>query len=149
MSPNDENNTPKIKFNTPSGFGSGSDADAGNEHAHEPGAPSSIPPDMSDGIHDSGEPTRIIGSKKIRTIGQKGKRHEEIWSRTPNATGTGALHVRTFHSKLSDESLRYLDQQINEWLDSHPDYEVKFVTSNIGVFTGKIKEPAVICSVWV
>ena len=42
-----------------------------------------------------------------------------------------------------------ISDRINEWLDAHPQYEVKFVSSSIGVMTGKLKEPALICQVWV
>lgn len=77
------------------------------------------------------------------------KRHEDNWKRTPNLTGTGAIHVKSFHCKLVGESLEFLDQQINEWLDAHPQYEVKFVTSSIGEWTGKMKEPNLIVQVWV
>jgi hypothetical protein len=45
--------------------------------------------------------------------------------------------------------MTYLDQQINEWLDAHPQYEVKFTSSAIGDFTGKVKEPHLIIQVWV
>ncbi|HMN95548.1 MAG TPA: hypothetical protein PKC43_04920 [Phycisphaerales bacterium] len=86
--------------------------------------------------------------KIIRAIGES-RRHEESWDRTPNTTGTGAIHVRTFHCKLTDEALIYLDQQINEWLDAHPQYEVKFSTTSVGEFTGKLKEPHLIVQVWV
>ena len=85
---------------------------------------------------------------KITAFG-KDKRHEESWARTPNTTGQGAIHVKTFHCKLTDEALVYMDQLINEWLDAHPQYEVKFCISTIGTFTGKLKEPALICQVWV
>lgn len=90
-------------------------------------------------------------SSKIRTFDQKlmGSRHEDKWQRTPNATGHGAIHVKSFHCKLTDESLHYLDQQVNEWLDAHPQYEVKFVTTSIGEWTGKLKEPNLIVQVWV
>jgi len=88
------------------------------------------------------------GMKKIRALETK-KRHEEEWSRTPNTTGVGAIHVRTFHCKLTDDSLLFMDQTINEWLDAHPQYEVKFVTSSVGILTGKLKEPHLICQVWV
>ncbi len=88
------------------------------------------------------------GANKIRTFGKE-QRHEEIWQRTPNTTGQGAIHVRTFHSKLTDDALTYLDQTINEWLDAHPQYEVKFVTSTVGVLTSKLKEPHLVCQVWV
>lgn len=90
---------------------------------------------------------------KIRALDQKlGAglgRHEDSWTRTPNTTGTGAIHVRSFHCKLNGDSLDNLDKQINEWLDAHPQYEVKFVTTSVGDWTGKIKEPALIVQVWV
>ena len=88
------------------------------------------------------------GTRKITAI-EKEKRHEARWSRTPNTTGHGAIHVRTFHGKLTDDALVYMDQCINEWLDEHPQYEVKFVNSTVGILTGKLKEPALVCQVWV
>ena len=89
-----------------------------------------------------------VGSKKI-TAFEKARRHEDQWSRTPNTTGHGAIHVRTFHSKLTADALTYLDRSVNEWLDAHPQYEVKFVTSTVGTLSGKLKEPHLICQVWV
>ena len=85
---------------------------------------------------------------KITSFGRE-KRHEESWSRTPNTTGTGAIHVKTFHCKLTEDAITYMDQAVNDWLDAHPQYEVKFVTSTIGTMTGKLKEPALFCQVWV
>lgn len=89
-----------------------------------------------------------MGSK-ITAFGERTKRHEDSWTRSPNTTGSGAIHVKTFHCKLTDDALTYLDQTINEWLDAHPQYEVKFVSTSIGIMTGKLKEPAIICQVWV
>ncbi len=86
--------------------------------------------------------------KEIRAF-EKASRHTEKWKRQPNVTGQGATHVRTFHSKLTNEALIYMDQMINEWLDEHPEYEVKRVTSTVGILTGKLKEPHIICQVWV
>jgi len=88
---------------------------------------------------------------KIRAFEQAldGSRHEDTWKRSPNVTGTGAIHVKSFHCKLTSESLVYMDQQINEWLDAHPQYEVKFVTTGIGEWTGKTKEPNLVVQVWV
>jgi hypothetical protein len=90
-------------------------------------------------------------SSKIKTFEQKLRsiRHEDSWNRTPNSTGTGAIHVKSFHCKLTGDSLDFLDQQINEWLDAHPQYEVKLVTTSIGTWTGKLKEPNLIVNVWV
>lgn len=89
--------------------------------------------------------------KKIRAFEQKlgGVAHEENWNRTPNITGTGAIHVKSFHCKLTGDSLEFLDMQINEWLDAHPQYEVKQVTTSVGDWSGKTREPALIVNVWV
>ena len=89
---------------------------------------------------------------KIRAMDQKlagtGK-HEDNWKRSPNVTGTGAIHCKSFHCKLTGDSLENLDRQINEWLDAHPQYEVKFVTTSVGEWLGKLKEPNLIVQIWV
>lgn len=83
-------------------------------------------------------------------LGHTGRKHEDSWKRSPNVTGQGAIHMKTFHGKLNNESLDFLDQQINEWLDAHPQYEVKLVNSTVGDWTGKTgKEPNLIVQVWV
>lgn len=94
----------------------------------------------------------VTGSSKIRAFSQAlagDTRHEDSWKRSPNVTGQGAIHVKSFHCKLTGESLDFLDKQINEWLDAHPQYEVKFVTATVGEWMGKIKEPNLILQVWV
>jgi hypothetical protein len=90
-------------------------------------------------------------SSKIRAFDQAlgNRRHEDNWNRSPNVTGTGAIHVKSFHCKLTGDSLDFLDEQINEWLDAHPQYEVKFVTTSVGEWSGKAKEPNLIVNVWV
>lgn len=91
---------------------------------------------------------QVAAPTQIKSFGSK-QRHEESWSRTPNVTGQGAIHVKTFHAKLREDALAFLDQQINEWLDSHPEYEVKFVTTTVGELKGKLIEPALFVNVWV
>lgn len=90
-------------------------------------------------------------TSKITTFEQKlsAQRHEDEWARSPNANGTGAIHVKSFHCRLTGDSLEFLDRQINEWLDAHPQYEVKMVTSSMGTWSGKLKEPNLIVNVWV
>jgi hypothetical protein len=108
-------------------------------------------PPPSSGLDDPlpvAETKGPVISKKIRAI-ERDRRHEDKWARTPNTTGTGAIHVKSFHCKLTDDALAYMDQTINEWLDAHPQYEVKFVNSTVGVLTGKLKEPNLVCQVWV
>jgi hypothetical protein len=107
------------------------------------------------GAPNPNAPVRLdAGSPKIQAFTNTGlataKKHEENWKRSPNATGAGAIHVRTFHCKLSDDAITFIDQQVNEWLDAHPQYEVKFATSNIGEWSGKLgKEPHLVVQVWV
>ena len=98
---------------------------------------------------DMDEPTSsVVGSNKIRTFDTR-KPHDENWKRTPNITHSGAIHVKTFVTKLRLDAIDHLDQQINEWLDNHPEYEVKFVNQSIGKLVGKNTEDAIFVSVWV
>jgi hypothetical protein len=87
-------------------------------------------------------------ARKIKAFGADTARHDHVSKRKPNANGTGATHVRSFHGKYSDQGLEYLDNLINDWLDNHTDVEVKFVTSTVGVFEGKIREPALVLNLW-
>lgn len=87
-------------------------------------------------------------TSKIKAFGIAGQRAEHQWKRKTYASGQGACRVRSFHGRLSDEGMAYMDEKINEWLDSHPDVEVKTVTTTIGQYEGKIKEPALVVNVW-
>jgi len=100
------------------------------------------PVDVLDDAHRPKKP------RKIQRFGD-GQRHAEVWTRTPNRTGRGAIHTKTFVGKMRIEALAHMDLQINEWLDAHPEYEVKFVSTAIGELREKITEPAFIVSVWV
>ena len=96
-------------------------------------------------LDDSGDQTP---SRTIRTFGDV-KKAEAQWKRQPNQTGQGATHIRTFVAKLRLDAIENLDQQINDWLDEHPELEVKFCTVSHGMLTGKNKEEAMFMSVWV
>jgi len=110
-----------------------------------PKPPASLEPEPVQMAESTGP---VAAPRKITAFGKEAK-HEDKWSRTPNLNGTGAIHVKTFHSKITDDALAYMDQQINEWLDAHPEYEVKFVSSTVGIHSGKLKEPHLICNLWV
>jgi hypothetical protein len=71
------------------------------------------------------------------------------WKRKPNADGKGATHVKSFHTRLNTEALETLDLQINQWLEEHPELEVKHINATIGEWQGKVKEPNLILQVWV
>lgn len=51
--------------------------------------------------------------------------------------GSNATRCRTFHAKLNEGALSYMDEQFNEWCDKNPDIEVKFATQTVGIFEGK------------
>lgn len=87
-------------------------------------------------------------SKKILAFGAEPTHKKFDWKRVPIKTGTGAIRVKSFHGKYSEQGLEYLDNAINQWLDSHPEVEVKFVTPTVMTFEGKIKEPALVLNVW-
>ncbi len=88
-------------------------------------------------------------SHKITSFDRTGERQQKQWARQPNKTGTGATHVKTFVAKLRLDAIDHLDEQINDWLDAHPETEVKFVTTTVGKLVGKITEEAVFVNLWI
>ena len=89
------------------------------------------------------------GESKIRALsGGASTVRKDNFKRQTNITGKGACRIRSFHGRLSSQGLEYLDNQINEWIDANPDVEVKFVTSQVGIFEGKMREPALILNLW-
>ena len=62
--------------------------------------------------------------------------------------GAAATRCRAFHAKLSDAAVAYMNNQINEWVDSDPEIEIKFATSTIGVFEGKHAEQNLIITIF-
>ena len=73
---------------------------------------------------------------------------ETKFKRPISKTGQGATRVRTFHTKLVDAAIKFLESQINDWLDSNPDIEVKFSNTTVGVVEGKRAEPHLIITIW-
>ncbi|WP_428386691.1 hypothetical protein [Mucisphaera sp.] len=86
--------------------------------------------------------------KKISSFAERESK-QVVWKRAPLKTGTGACHVKTFVTKLRLDAIEHIDEQVNQWLDENPDYEVKFVTTSIGKLVGKTSEDALFMSVWV
>ena len=84
---------------------------------------------------------------KIKAFGVAGMTTAAPSLAKPPRQGPCACRVRSFHGRLS-EGMQYMDDKINEWLDQHPDIEVKIVTTSIGQYEGKIKEPALVLNVW-
>ncbi len=125
-----------------------------SRHSHLPGVAASA--SHAQAKHHDSDPIELIDEKeaeeaaarKIKTFGAETVRHDHTSKRKLNANGTGATRVRSFHGKYSDQGLEFLDNAVNDWLDAHADVEVKFVTSTVGVFEGKIREPALVLNLW-
>jgi hypothetical protein len=103
------------------------------------------------------EPLELVGDDKPSTEAPKSKIHgissvnshpAHSYNRQTNLDKTGAVRMRTFHCRLSEQGVEYLDQSINDWLEGHPEIEVKFTTSTVGLWDGKLKEPTLILNVW-
>jgi hypothetical protein len=86
--------------------------------------------------------------KKIQAFGMENVQRNRQWKRQAVKTGTGATRVKSFHGKYSEQGLDYLDTAINDWLDNNHDVEVKFVTSTVMTFEGKVREPALVLNLW-
>lgn len=126
-------------------------------HTLTPGAPRVTPTASAPPTEEELEPIGLVDelqsdtpAKSITVVGGAagGSVRKNAWQRQPNLTHTGAVRIRTFHGKLSQQGLEYLDNQVNEWLDAHPEVEVKSVTSTVGTFEGKMREPALILNLW-
>jgi hypothetical protein len=108
-------------------------------------------------LDDEPEPTPAAGSVvpsskiKVQGLGLSsgiGAGPATQFKRKTHATGTGACRVRSFHGRLSDEGLAFMDGKINEWLDAHPEIEIKTVTTTVGMYDGKIREEALVVNIW-
>lgn len=117
-------------------------------------APAASPQATSPAPPASPAPTSSVSHaapvSKIQSFGKPHEAVESRWKRPLNKTGNGATHVRTFSGALSQQGLEYIDRHINEWLDTHPDAEVKFATLMVGDMpTATGREPALIAQVWI
>ena len=59
-----------------------------------------------------------------------------------------ATRCRTFHCKLNETAIAYMDRMVNEWVDKHEEIEIKFATSTIGIFEGKHADPNLIMTLF-
>jgi hypothetical protein len=93
--------------------------------------------------------TGLSTASKIKFAAGGDKHTYTKFKRPSHVSGTGACRVRTFHGRLSDDGLAYTDDKINEWLDNHPEIEVKFVNCIVGPLEGKVTgEQGLIVAIW-
>ena len=93
------------------------------------------------------------GETQIRALGSEtqvggGVFDESGLTRPPDPKALTATRSRTFHAKLNEGAVAYMNRQINEWSDGDADVTIKFATSTIGVFEGKKADPHLIVTVF-
>lgn len=94
------------------------------------------------------EKPKIKAFGEDSVFGQMVDHDESKFQRPLVNTGRNAIRCRTFHTKLTDAAISYMDNQINEWIDKNPQIEIKFATSSIGMFEAKRQEPHLILTVF-
>ena len=90
--------------------------------------------------------TRIHKSAES-ALGDKA-RDETKYKRPVDPKGVGASRCRTFHCRISQGAIDFLNDQMNDWLDENKDITVKFSNTVIGMFEGKHTEPNLILTVF-
>ena len=92
---------------------------------------------------------QIAAPRKIKVNTGGDKHTYNRFKRPPLNTGAGATRCRSFHGRLSDDGLAYTDDKINEWLDNHPEVEIKHVNCIVGPLEGKVTgEQGLIVVIW-
>ncbi|MCK5272718.1 MAG: hypothetical protein KAJ52_09065 [Sedimentisphaerales bacterium] len=108
-----------------------------------------VPEEKAEPIKLEANGGNINEATQIRTFASASSlERKEEYKRPLNVGDKGATRVRTFHTRLSNNAIAFLDEQINEWVDENPDIVVKFSTSTVGMVEGKKTEPHLIISVW-
>jgi hypothetical protein len=93
--------------------------------------------------------SQISAPSKIKFASGGDKHAYTKFKRQTQVTGHGASRIRSFHGRLSDDGLAFMDDKINEWLDNHPEIEVKLVNTIVGPLEGKVTgEQGLIVTIW-
>ncbi len=89
-----------------------------------------------------------IHQASAATLGMSQGWDDTKYKRPLDSRAIAATRCRSFHSKLTDSALVYMNDQINEWLDKNDVITIKFSNSTIGVFEGKSSEAHIIVTVF-
>ncbi len=89
-----------------------------------------------------------IHAASAATLGVAGAWDDTKYKRSLSPNASGATRCRTFHCKLSEAAVEFMNNQINEWLDHNDKIAIKFSNSTIGNFEGKHTEPNLIITVF-
>ena len=89
-----------------------------------------------------------IHAASATTLGVAGAWDDARFKRSLLPDIGGATRCRTFHCKLSEAAVEFMNSQINEWLDQNNKIVIKFSNSTIGSFEGKHTEPNLILTLF-
>ena len=106
-----------------------------------------------DEVEENHEAEPDMSASRIQAVSQASLGGGAAWDesrfkRAPLPDGAGAVRCRTFHCKISQGAMDFMDSQINEWLDANEQISVKFATSTIGPFVAKTTEPNLILTLF-
>lgn len=104
-----------------------------------------------DGDDDDSESTDMSHSRILQSthnLGMAGAWDDSNYRRPLQPKAPFATRCRTFHCKLADTALQFMNKQINDWVDANDDIVVKFATSTMGVFEGKHAEQHIMVTVF-
>jgi len=125
------------------------------EHAHdkEGSVEEAYEPIEFDDDDDRSSAPAELSSSRIHaasaaTLGVAGAWDDSKYKRSLSPNASGATRCRTFHCKLSEAAVEFMNNQINDWLDHNDKIVVKFSNSTIGAFEGKHTEPNLIITVF-
>jgi hypothetical protein len=101
---------------------------------------------------DDGATELDMSSSRIQMVvdskGGAGKKDESEFKRSLQPQASSATRCRTFHCRISEGAVDFMNNQINEWIDTHDDITVKFSNCVIGMFEGKHTEPNIILTLF-
>ena len=97
---------------------------------------------------DSSSKSQIVAIATDSLAGAAAHFDEAHFKRPLDARGAGATRCRTFHAKLNDGAVAFMNNQINDWADAHPDVTIKYAASTIGVWEGKKADSHLIVTVF-
>lgn len=124
-----------------------------NHDAASSGESEEFEPIELEGFEDRAGDSDMSSSSRIHsasttTLGTAHGWDDSKYTRPVEPKSPTATRCRSFHAKLTDAALTFMDDQINGWLDSNDHISVKFATSTIGTFEGKHAEPNLIVTLF-
>jgi len=124
-----------------------------SERAQSAGGAGGFEPIEFDDIDEREDSAFDMSESRVHTmsaslLGEAAAWDESRFKRGLNPEARVACRCRTFHCKVTEGAIGYLNNLINDWLDENPNVTIKFANSTIGQFEGKHTEPNLILTLF-